>query len=150
MKRFVFSLWPVAVIRANRELRAREALAISIDASLRADIRLESALGQVAESGRQISAARRETFQAATEAASGQAYRRECAAAAEAGQFARAARDEVSKRREICVEANREVRVVARLEEKARAVHRLLRLRAEQSEIDEIAGFRAFKRNPFP
>jgi flagellar export protein FliJ len=52
------------------------------------------------------------------------------------------ARVEMLKARAEYLEAHRELKVVARLEEKARSIHRVETLRSEQSELDELAGQR--------
>jgi flagellar export protein FliJ len=49
----------------------------------------------------------------------------------------------MEKCREAYLEANRRVKVVQRLEERAVQAYRLEGLKAEQAEIDEIAGRRA-------
>ena len=51
----------------------------------------------------------------------------------------------MEKRREEYIEANRRLKAVTKLEEKARSAHRLEGLRVEQAELDELAGFRAFR-----
>jgi flagellar FliJ protein len=144
MKRFKFPLRPVAIIRANIELRAREALAAALNAAAAAEQRLALSRTRARELEEVIFDGRRVRFRACDEAAFFQEYRRLCAAVMEFERQVIAAQAEVRKRRDACVEANRQVKVVARLEEKARASHRAAWRRAEQLEIDEIAGFRAF------
>jgi flagellar FliJ protein len=144
MKRFQFPLRPVAIVRANNELRAREALATALRASEFAEERLERGRARVKELEEIIFNGRRIRFKPAEEAAFLQAYRCECAAVMESERQAIAAQAEVRKRRDACIEANRQVKVVARLEEKARASYRLAMLGDEQKQIDEIAGFRAY------
>lgn len=56
------------------------------------------------------------------------------------------ARAQMAKRRGEYLEANRQLKVVQRLEEKARDSHRRETLRAEQHEMDEFAGFRGNRR----
>ena len=51
----------------------------------------------------------------------------------------------MQKRRAEYIEANRRLKTVNKLEDGARERHRLERLRAEQSELDELASFRAFR-----
>jgi flagellar FliJ protein len=145
MKRFRFPLRPVAIVRANVELRAREALATALKAAAAAEERLALSRARARELEEIIFDGRRVRFRASDEAAFLQEYRRMCAAVMESERLAIAARAEVRKRRDAWVEANRQVKVVARLEEKARASHRTAWLYAEQQEIDEIAGFRAFR-----
>jgi flagellar FliJ protein len=146
VKRFQFPLRPVAVVRAHRELRAREALAAAIQVCVRADERLAQARARVAELENAISADRLKNWRAAAAAAAQQAYRRECGGEAEALKQVSQARAAMEKRREVYLEANRQVKAVAKLEEHARSAHYLEMLRAEQGELDEIAVTRAARR----
>jgi flagellar FliJ protein len=146
MKKFRFPLRPVAVMRANAELRAREALAAALAACGQADDRLAAVRVRRGELEAIIRHSRRATFRAAEGAAFTQAYRRECSAELDAQKQAAAARAALDKRRDACIEANRNLKVITRLEEKARALHQHELLRVEQAEIDEMAGQRASRR----
>jgi flagellar FliJ protein len=146
MKRFKFSLRPVAVMRAHRELRAREALAASIAAQVQTEERLAAARGRVAELESVIRARRKGRISAAEGASFAQAFRREWTAEIDAQKQVATARAAVEKRREACIEANRHLKVITRLEEKALTIHRQEMQRAEQAEIDEMAGQRATRR----
>jgi len=146
MKRFHFSLRPVAIMRAHRELCAREALAAAILACRRTEERLAATRGRLADLETIIRNSRRGSFRPADGAAFGQAFRREWTAEIDAQKQVAAARAVLEKRREACVEANRHLQVISRLEEKARAVHRQETQRIEQAEIDEMAGRRASRR----
>jgi flagellar FliJ protein len=143
MKRFQFPLKPVATMRAHQELHAREQLAASIHAFAQAAERLAAARVRVSELESILSACRRERLRAADEASFSQAYRRECASELETHRRFVAARGDMEKCREAYLEANRRVKVVQRLEERAVQAYRLEGLKAEQAEIDEIAGRRA-------
>jgi flagellar export protein FliJ len=70
------------------------------------------------------------------------AYRRECAAETAAERVVVEKRAEMNARRADYLEAHRKREVVSRLEEKARATHRLDTLREEQIELDDFAGRR--------
>lgn len=142
MKKFHFSLRPVAVLRSHRELSAREALASAILACAQAEERRGAVRARIEELALAICGGRREMFSARDEAAFGQIYRRECAAEAEAGRQVAAARAAVEQRREAYIEASRQVKMVSRLEERARNVHRMAGLRSEQATLDEIASRR--------
>jgi flagellar export protein FliJ len=146
MKKFHFSLRPVAIMRAHRELCAREALAAAAGAHTRTEERLAATRGRLTELETIIRASRRGNFRAAEGAAFGQAYRREWTAEGDAQKQVAAARAVLEKRREACIEANRHLQVITRLEEKARAFHRQETQRAEQAEIDDLAGRRASRR----
>ena len=140
MKRFNFSLKPVATLRSHRELRAREALAASIPACAQAEENLSMVRTRLARLELSLAARRNTTLRAAEGTAFFQFYRRECALEIEAKRRVAAAGRELEKSREAYLEANRQVKVVTRLEQRARAAHRLAVLAAEQVEIDEIAG----------
>jgi flagellar export protein FliJ len=146
MKRFQFPLRSVSLLRAHREMVARESLASSMRACACAEERLGAVLGRMAEMERMRSAGRETRFKPSDEVAFIMAYRREIAAAAEARRLLTAAIAEVEARRKACVEANRQVKVVSRLEAFALANHRLGVSRAEQAEFDEVAGRRAARR----
>jgi flagellar protein FliJ len=145
MKRFHFSLRPAAVLRAHRELLAREALATALRALGEAQIRLSAARERSAELETVIAAGRRKQFQPAAEAVFYQAYLASRAAELEHEKLVAAAAAELQRRRNACIEANRELKVIERIELRAREAHRQDNLRSEQNEIDEIAGFRAFQ-----
>jgi flagellar FliJ protein len=145
MKRFRFPLRPVAVLRAHRETRAREAFAAAVHTYIQAEedlgrtrVRMH-ALEAALFSGREMS------FRAADAALLFSDYRRECAAEAETERQVFAARDEMQKRREEYLEAHRKLEVVHRLETKARATHRHDCDREEQAEFDDFAGRRRVK-----
>ena len=146
MKRFRFPLRPLAVLRAHRELRAREAFAASVHAYVQAEERLATTRARVADLEQLLFAGRNDRFLAADAAALYRVYRAECHAELEAEREVIEARDAMQKRRNDYIESNRQLKVVNRLEEKARATHRAASARAEQNEFDEFAGFNAARR----
>ncbi len=142
MKRFRFPLRPVSVLRAHREVRAREAFGAAVQRHTatqeefrRIGVRMR-ALEAALASGRATS------FNAAEAALLLVDYRRECAAESEAQRQVIAARDDMQKARLEYIEAHRQLEVVNRLEEKARETHRRDNNRTEQAEMDELAGQR--------
>lgn len=143
MKRFRFPLRPVAVMRADRELRAREALAAALEVCRQGQERLLAVRGRLSDLETVMRAGRTGTFRAADAVAAGHAYRRECGAELEAQKQLAAAQAAMEKRRSACIEANRDLKVIVKLEEKARGRHRDETMRAEQIEIDETASRRA-------
>lgn len=140
MKRFRFPLRPVAVLRAHRELKAREAFAAAVHAFVKSEETLAATRARVAEFEAALFAGRRERFSAADEAQALAAYRREWAAEAEAGRTMAAARAAMEQRRIEYLDAHRKVEVVKRLEDKARTAHRHEVAREEQAEFDDFAG----------
>ncbi len=147
MGRFRFTLKSVAVVRAHKELLAREALAAAKRARSEAESRLNAATLRLVEMETLRSAGRAGRFRPADEVAFLLAYRGECAAEAELRKRMAAAESEAEARRSACVEANREVKVMDRLEASALSAHRTAAFRAEQAEFDEIAGRRSSRYN---
>ena len=148
MKRFRFPLRPVAVLRAHREIRAREAFAASVHAYVVSEENLAATRARVAQFEASLFAGRRVTFNPAEEAQQLAAYRRECNAEGEAERATLAARAEMDRCRAAYLEAHRELEVVKRLETKSRAAHTLETNREEQSEFDDFATRRALRRSP--
>jgi flagellar FliJ protein len=146
MKRFRFPLRPVAVLRAHRELRAREIFAAAVHSYVLAEERLAASRARVGDMEELLFAGRSGRFLAADAAALFRVYRAECHAELETEREVIEARDTMQKRRHDYIEANRQLKVVERLEEKARAAHRASNARAEQNELDEFAGFNANRR----
>ena len=146
MKRFSFPLRPLAVIRAHRELRAREAFAAAVHAYVQTEERLAQCRARVAELGAMLFAGRRERYFAADAAGLFRVYRAESHSELEAERAVIEARALMNQRRAEYLEADRRLKIVQRLEEKARTRHRAETLRAEQAEHDEFAGFRSAQR----
>ena len=142
MKRFRFPLRPVSVLRAHREARAREAFA----AALHRHATAQDDLRRIGVRMRALEAAlfndREKNFRPAEAALLLADYRRECAAESESERLVIVARDAAQKARLEYLEAHRQLEVVNRLEEKAKTAHRLENNKAEQSELDELAGQR--------
>jgi flagellar export protein FliJ len=139
MKRFHFSLRSVAVVRAHRELRARQALAAALRACAEAEARSAAARARAVETASEIAAGRSRPVRAADQVMFAALHRRECALAAEADAAAAAARAEVANRRDACIEASRQLKIVTRLEERARAAHRDSCFAFEQQQMDELS-----------
>ncbi|MGH7996949.1 MAG: hypothetical protein ACREFX_11410 [Opitutaceae bacterium] len=147
MKRFRFSLRAVAVVRAHREMRARQALAASLAAQAEIDRAAAAARARAAALEEVISGGRRAEFSAALQVSYLQAYRGARVAEADADRKCAAAAAETARCRAECIEADRQLKRVSRLEERARSVHRLAVLREEQAQIDEQAVFRSVTRS---
>ncbi len=146
MKRFHFPLRPVGVLRAHRELRAREIFAAAVHTYVQAEERLAAARARVAGLEQVLFAGRSGRFLAADAAGLYRVYRSECSAAMETEREVIQARDLMHRRRDEYIEANRQLKVVDRLEEKARVKHRAENARTEQNELDEFAGINAHRR----
>ena len=143
MKRFHFTLRPVAVLRAHQELRAQEAFAASVHAYVRAEEEHDALRRRVAEFEAALFSGRRERFSAAEEARALAAYRHECEAEAASERALIAARAEMTRCRTEYLEAHRKLEVIERLETKARGQHRYETAREEQAAFDDFAGRRS-------
>ena len=139
MKRFRFPLQPVAVLRAHREMKAQEAFGLAVQAYAKAEAEHAAVRQRVTQFERALFAARQQNFSASDQLQALAAYRQECLAenAAEKGMLA--ARALMHQRRNEYLEAHRNVEVVAKLEQKARAAHRLDCIREEQAGYDDFA-----------
>jgi flagellar FliJ protein len=146
MKRFRFPLQPVTVLRAHRELRAREAFAAAVHAYVQAEERLACTRARVTELGELLFERRQENFLAADAASLFRIYRAECQAEITAEREVIEARDVMGQRRQDYLEANRKLKVVQRLEEHARSRHQVEVRRAEQNALDDYAGYRNSRR----
>jgi len=139
MKRFHFPLRSVAVVRAHRELLARQALAGALQVCAKAETRSAAARALAAKTAADIVAGRGLPVRAGDQAIFAALHGRESAAAAETEKAAAAARAEVETRRAACIEASRQLKIVTRLEERARAAHREGCLALEQQQMEELA-----------
>lgn len=145
MKKFRFPLQPVGVLRAHQELRAREVFAAAVHHYVQSEERLAGLRKRVAELADVLFHGRSTRFLAAEAATLLRVYRGECNAVMDAEREVIEARDAMQQRRQEYIEANRRLKIVHRLEEKARERHRVDVLRTEQGELDELAGFRALR-----
>ena len=146
MKRFRFSLRPVAVLRAHRQARAREAFAKAVHVYVEAEEKHAAVRARREELETVMHDGRRATFHPADEIAFWGAYRHVCEEEIADERAVIETRAAMETRREEYLEAHRAVKVVEKLEEKARAIYRRLTGRAELAELDELAGFRAARR----
>ncbi len=145
MKRFRFPLQPVGVLRAHRELHAKERFAAAVQVFVQAEADLAATLARQHALELTLFASRKTTYRAAEAAQLLADYRRECTAEAAAERRGAAARVEIQKCREAYLEAHRNLEIVNRLEVKARATHRRATDREEQAEFDDRAGSRHLK-----
>jgi flagellar FliJ protein len=146
MKKFRFPLRPVAVLRSHAEQKAREVFAAAVRAYVATEENQRAAALRVAEIGADLSAAREGTYTAEEAAMLYRAYRNECDEEMRLQRLLVEARDLMNRRRAEYLEANRRLRVVERLEQKAREQHRVGVIAAEQAESDELAGARVYRR----
>ena len=145
MKKFRFPLQPVGVLRAHQELRAREVFAAAVHRYVQTEERLAALRQRVAALAEVLFHGRSDRFLAADAAALLRVYRGECNAVIESEREVIEAQDAMNARRKDYIEANRRLKTVQRLEERARARHGLEVQRTNQNELDELAGFRAYR-----
>jgi flagellar FliJ protein len=146
MKRFRFSLQPVAVLRSHRESRAHEAFASAVHLYVESEERLQASRRRVEEFANALFAGRAGQFDASAEAQLLAGYRRETEAEMEAERAMIAARDAMNQRRGEYLDAHRQLEVVKRLETKARERHQAGVHREEQAEFDDFSGRTAARR----
>ncbi len=146
MKKFRFPLRPVAILRAHRQARARQAFAESARTYVRAEEHLASVRAQRHELEVILHDGRSGSFKAADEISFWSAYRRVCAEGIKAEHQLIEARTAMEKRRQEYMESHRAVKVVEKLEQKARALYRREDEREAQLELDELAGARVARR----
>lgn len=149
MKKFKFTLRPVAILRAHHQLKAEQAMTAAATEVARNEAQVAAAHARTVELEDMIAAGRRGPFRPDLQVSFLQSYGRERTAEAAAGKALDAARIEMAKRRQALMEAQKQVKVVSQLETKARANYRAESQRAEQNEIDERASA-AFHRSPSP
>lgn len=142
MKRFHFPLRSVAVLREHQKVRAREAFAVGVHAYVEAESALAETRRRVMACETALHEVRRTSYRPADAASQLASYRRECDVEMAGERAVFAARAEMEKRRADYIEAHRKVQILQRLEEKARATHRLDNLRHEQAEFDDFANRR--------
>lgn len=146
MKRFRFPLRPLAVLRAHKEMRAREAFAASVHAYVQAEERLAATRARVAALAQTLFDGRGGTYLAAEAASLFRTYRAECEEELQVERQVIEARDFMQKCRADYLEANRQLKIVSKLEDKARARHRAEAVVEEQNALDDFAGFRVTRR----
>jgi flagellar FliJ protein len=146
MKKFRFPLRPVAVLRAHRQARAREAFAAAVHGYVQAEEHLAGVRARRTELETVMHDGRRATFRAADEVAFWGAYRLVCADEISSERALIEARARMEERRQDYIEAHRDVKIVDKLESKARTLHRLEAAREAQLDLDEMGGFRVARR----
>jgi len=146
MKRFRFPLRPVAILRAHHQARTREAFAAAVHVYVAAEEQLAAVRARQRDLEAIMQDGRRATFRAAEEVSFLRAYHHLCAEVAKAERVVSEARAAMEARREDYLEAHRAVKIVDRLEQKARAVYRQEAEREMQLELDEMAGYRVARR----
>lgn len=146
MKKFHFPLRPVAVLREHHQARTREIFASAVHAYVEAEAQMTAKRNERQDLETVMHDGRRATFRAADEISFWDAYRRVCDEEMKSEQALFVARAKMEECRQKYLEAHRAVKVVEKIEEKARTNHRLAVEREAQLESDELAGLRVARR----
>jgi flagellar FliJ protein len=139
MKKYRFSLRPVAMLRAHKESRAREEFAAAVRAYVRAEEELAAVRVRIAKFANAIFTSRSERFEVSEHALCLAGFRRESAAEIPAERAVFEARAQMDQARLRYLDAHRDVEVVRKLEEKSRAAYRAACNLEEQAEFDEMS-----------
>ena len=137
MKKFIFPLRSVGTVRAMREMRAREAFTEALHAYLAAEERLQLAREQRRKLEDILVNSRGATLRPPDQVTYINAYQDELAHERQAAQESAAAKAELDQRRELWVNARRDLRVIENLEVKARQVYRHELEYEEQKLLDD-------------
>ena len=146
MKKFRFPLRPVAVLREHHQSRTREAFAAAVHTFVQAEESLAKKRHERQDLETVMHDGRRATFRAADEISFWDAYRRVCDEEIASERVVFEARNAMEESRQKYLEAHRAVKVIEKLEQKARTGHRLEVEREAQNESDELAGLRVARR----
>lgn len=137
MKKFRFPLRSVATVRALREMRAREQFSSTVQAYVAAEEHLQELRARLAELEAILRTGRAKTFRAGDEASFVEAFKKETVRATKAAEETAKARAAMEAARQAWLESRRDVRVVEKLEHKARAEHTRESEREDQAALDD-------------
>lgn len=146
MKKFRFPLRPVAILREHHQARTREAFAAKVHLLTAAEEALSAKRAERGSMETLMNHGRRATFRPAEEISLWDAYRRICDEVGKAEGAVRDAQKAMEESRKDYLEAHRAVKVIEKIEHKARTEHRLDVEREAQLESDELAGMRVSRR----
>lgn len=140
MKRFHFSLQSLSVVRSARDRQARERFSAAVQAVIAAEEALATMRLEKTEFERVVMAQRAQHFYGGEQAAFWEAHRRLVVRETEHVNALREAETAREARRVEWMAARRDLRLIERLEEKARAEHRLAEAREFQQQLDDRTG----------
>ncbi len=139
MKKFRFPLRSVATVRSMIELRAREQFSRAVQACVAAEKKLTLQRERVAELESIIRSGRLSRFRAADQATFMAAFKDETAVITTLTADLNSARREMESARQAWLESRRDVRVIEKLEQRARATHQRELERENQAAMDDRA-----------
>ncbi len=139
MKKFRFPLKSVSTVRALREVQAREQYSRSVQTLVLAEETLQTLRSRLAAVEEMIAQGRKHTFRPADEATFVEALHLEEAQVSRAAADVAKARHEMELHRQNWLITRRDLRLIEKLETKARETHRLACDREEQAAMDDRA-----------
>jgi len=137
MKKFRFPLHTVAVVRNLAELRARENFSKAFLVCSEIEQRLQASRNRVAELEEMLRAGRTATFRASDQVTFMSAMRVEAVNATKIEAELKNSRKALEVARQAWLETRRDVRVIEKLEDKARLDHRIELEREIQADLDD-------------
>jgi flagellar FliJ protein len=137
MKKFRFPLRTVAMVRNLAELRARENFSKAFQIYSEIDLRLQASRARVAELEEMLRTGRTATFRASDQVTFMSAMRVEAVNATKIEAELKTARKDLETARQAWLETRRDVRVIEKLEDKARLEHRTELEREIQADLDD-------------
>lgn len=139
MKKFRFPLRSVATVRSIAELRARENFSSAVQIYLTAENELQALRTRLGEFEQLLRSGRGQAFRAADQVSFLAAFREDTIRATKMEVEVAKARQELETARQAWLESRRDVRVIEKLESKARLSHRQQSEREDQLAMDDRA-----------
>jgi flagellar export protein FliJ len=137
MKKFRFPLRSVATVRSLREMRAREQFSAAVQTYVAAEQQLKEIRARLTELEEMLRNGRGKTFRPGDEAAFLEAFKNEAVRATKAAAEASRTRAAMEAARQAWLESRRDVRVIEKLEFKARGEHAREAEREDQAALDD-------------
>jgi flagellar export protein FliJ len=137
MKKFSFPLRSVATVRSLREMRSREQFSAAVKHYVAAEEYLKQLRARLAELEEILRSGRGKTFRPGDEASFLEAFKNETVRATKAAAETTRLRAVMEAARQAWLESRRDVRVIEKLEQKARSVHRREAEREDQAALDD-------------
>ena len=148
MKKFCFPLRSVATVRSLREIRAREQFSATVQAYVAAEEHLQELRARLVELEDILRSGRAKTFRAGDEASFLEAFKKETVRATRAAAETAKARAAMEAARQAWLESRCDVRVIEKLEQKARGEHRREADREDQAALDDRTSALAARNGP--
>ncbi len=137
MKKFRFPLSSVGTVRSMKELRARENFSKAVQAYVQAENRLQALRTRLAEFEEILRSGRGRAFRAADQVSFLAAFQEETVRVTTMESELVTIRQELEVARQAWLESRRDVRLIEKLEIKARYLHSQQREREEQLAMDD-------------